>query len=154
MMFWAAHDLRSILTAIGTTLCVAAVFLAPLAASQPAFPYESARGGRERQPVPTLSFDRRRLLERITLRRDPFVEPPEIAARTQSERSPRSAGSRVVVEGIIDGKRPRALVQIGTTEQIVAVGDMLDGDTITEIESDGIRFSSGRLIRPASGGQR
>ena len=88
------------------------------------------------------------------LRRDPFVEPPEIAARMQGERSDHPGDRGVVVEGIIDGKRPRALVLIGTTEQIVAVGDMLDGDTVTQIESDGIRFSSGRLLRPASGTPR
>ncbi len=147
-------EARAMLTAIGATFCIAAIFLAPLAASQPTFRYEAALNSGVRRPVPTLSFDRKTYLQRLTLRRDPFVEPPEIAARTQGERSEHSGDRRIIVEGIVDGKRPRALVQIGTTEQIVAVGDMLDGDTVTQIESDGIRLSSGRLLRPASGTPR
>ena len=144
-------EARAMLTAIGTTFCIAAIFLAPLAASQPTFRYEPEHMGGERRPVPTLSFDRKTYWERLMLRRDPFVEPPEIAARTRDVLGKHSGDTTAVVEGIIAGKHPRALVQIGTTEQIVAVGDMLDGDTVTEIESDGIRFSSGRLLRPDSG---
>ena len=146
-----AYDARSILTAIGSTLCIVAVFLAPLAASQPTIPLESARERSEHQPVPTLSFDRKRLLKSLTLLRDPFVEPADIAARMHDERAAHAGDSGLVVEGIIIGKHPRALVRIGTTEQIVAAGDLLDGDTVSEIESDGIRFSSGRLVHPAQG---
>ena len=144
-------EARAVLTAIGATLCIAAIFLAPLAASQPTFRNEPALNRGARRPVPTLSFDRKTYLERLRLRRDPFVEPPEIAARTRDVLGKHFGDTRAVVEGIMVGKHPRALVQLGTSEQIVAVGDVFEGDTVTEIDSDGIHFSSGRLLRPASG---
>ena len=153
-MLTTTFNARAILTAFGATLCIAAIFLTPLAASQPTFRQEPALKSGGRRPVPTLSFDRKTYLDRLTVRRDPFVEPPEIAARTQAERSELTGETKFVVEGILEGKRPRALVQIGTNEQVVAVGDMLDGDTVTEIEGDGIHLSSGRVLRPASGTPR
>ncbi len=146
------YDLRSLLTTVGTILCISSVLLAPLAASQPTIRYDAAFVGSHKERIPTLSFDRSSALKNVAIVRDPFVEPPGIAARMRRERGARPSDGGIVVEGIVVGERPRALVRIGTTEQIVAVGDILDGDTVTEIRGDEVRFSSGLTVRPARNG--
>ncbi len=147
-MLSAMCDMRSLLTAIGSTLCIGAVLLAPLAASPPRFRLDELHIRLRSELVPNLSFNSDAALKSVSIDRDPFVEPPEIAARMRHERAARSIGAGIVVEGIIDGTRPRALVRIGTTEQVVAVGDILDGDTVIRIASDGVRFSSGLTVPP------
>ncbi|MDH2908956.1 MAG: hypothetical protein PXZ07_02455 [Candidatus Eremiobacteraeota bacterium] len=89
-----------------------------------------------------------RRTEHPTVARDPFVEPPEIAARTQHLRASQEAGSIIQVEGIINGDRPRALMRIGNAERIVAVGDSIEGVKIIGIDDAGVRLTSGLRLRP------
>ena len=148
-MLSARYDMRLLLTAIGSTLCIVAVLLAPLAASPPKFRLDELRIRSRSDLVPNLSFNSDSALKSVSIDRDPFIEPPGIAARIKQESAAHSIGAGIVVEGIIEGTRPRALVRIGTTEQVVAVGDILDGDTVIRIASDGVRFSSGLTVPPA-----
>ncbi len=142
-----SFDMRSVLSAVGCALCIGSVLLAPLAASQPTLLADAVRLGAQDERVPTISLDRTTLLKQVTLVRDPFVEPAEVASRLKFERAAHSTEAAIVVEGIIDGSRPRALVRFGTNEQIIAIGDTLAGDTVVDIGSSGVRFSSGRTLR-------
>lgn len=146
MMRYHCCDGRSLLTAVGFTLCIGAVLLAPLAASQPALLPAAVRIAPDDERVPTISYNRAHLMKQIAVVRDPFIEPAEVASRIKFESASHSADAGIVVEGIIDGSHPRALVRFGTSEQIIAIGDTLAGDTVTEIDSSGVRFSSGRIL--------
>jgi len=145
-------DRRSILTGIGAICCLSALFLAPLAAS-PGVPSRDADrvlSDLQRLPPapPTLPRERQ-----LVVSRDPFAEPPAIAARLNSLRSSQAAGMVIRVEGIIGGDRPRALVRVGADERIVAIGESIDGIRIVGIDDAGIRLTSGVRL-PLDAGDR
>ena len=81
-----SFDMRSVLSAVGCALCIGSVLLAPLAASQPTLLADAVRLGAQDERVPTISLDRTTLLKQVTLVRDPFVEPADVASRLKFER--------------------------------------------------------------------
>lgn len=152
-MLQGPFDRRSLFASIGAVCCISAVLLAPLAASPDSSTRNADRTLADIQGLPTLPLTTRRS-EHLSVARDPFVEPPEIAARTQRLRASQEAGSAIQVEGIINGDRPRALMRIGNAERIVAIGDSIEGVKIIDIDDAGVRLTSGLRLRPITGNLR
>jgi len=148
MIFQTRIDLRSLVGALGAILCVGSMLLSPLAASQPPRWLNADRMLSEIRDLPTLPENRASRERAIVVARDPFVVPPEALALAQRRRASQKARSVIEVEGIIDGERPRALVRIEGVEQIVAIGDTLEGDLVVGIADGAIRLASGAQLRP------
>ncbi len=70
----------------------------------------------------------------VVLRRDPFV--PRAA-----ELSPGT-----VVEAVLLGESPHALVSVGPEATVVGIGDLVGGIRVQSIDANGIRLSDGTRL--------
>ena len=86
----------------------------------------------------------------IAITRDPFEPNARVLARNGIADA-RAGEALPVVRAVVTGAQPRALVETSGVVRVLAVGDSIGADTVTEIDANGIALSSGihlPLARP------
>jgi len=121
---------RAVIFRWGMLLAAAACALAPLSGASSATPRNGVAGARIRigrlAPLGVPSP--------IALKRDPFI--------------PRAAElpSGTVVEAVLLGESPHALISVGAQTAIVGVGDAVAGIRIQSIDARGVRLADGTRL--------
>jgi len=73
-----------------------------------------------------------------SLGRDPFVPAVSEASRTEAA-DPTPSGP--IVRAIVTGSQPRALIEIGGSVRMIAVGDRVGEAIVLSIDSEGVSLS-------------
>ena len=156
---------RNGLRLVGSAMCILATMLAPLSASPSVVAPSAAQGLlRALQRVPPIPKLFGSTVVPVHLARDPFRVPRDARITPVDlvmSNSDGIVGMHVVagmpmrrgvlssqdgVEALIVGRRPRALIRVGSTVRIVRVGDFIGGVRVSSIDTSGVRFVNGTLL--------
>lgn len=159
-MFALGPSSRRIVTAAALFALVGAVATMPLEVRSAAGEVVAAAPRVLPRPAPTAFVA-------VAPRRDPFVGGTAAAPRSAAAAGPAVAAKLppmpvlpalpVVpaiiaaprVTAIVTGARPSALVEEGGLARVVAVGDVLSGDRIVAIDTDGVHLARGTMLTVA-----
>ncbi len=121
---------RAVLFRWGMLLAAASCALAPLSGASSATPSAAVAGAF----VGIGRLGPLRIPSQVALRRDPFI--------------PRAAElpPGTVVEAVLLGESPHALISLGPKATVVGVGDLVGGIPVESIDATGIRLSDGTRL--------